>query len=96
MLHQVLRVFLVHHWMLAVVRGLCSISMIITLRTILGYWIFGIDQYHWISDVAMALSTAISLFCITISIFFLSLVVDKLLIEHFVKARETNVHTKGA
>ena len=88
MLQHVLKVFLVHHWMLAVVRGLSTISLAITLRTMLGYTIYGMDQFHWIRDVAMAFSTAICLFCITLSVFFLSLVADKLLIDKLVTVRE--------
>lgn len=90
MLDRILRIFLVHHWMLAVVRGLCSISMVITLRTVLGYWVYGMDQFHWVHDVAMAFSTGIVLFCLTLSIFFLSLVADKLLVDHFRLVKEIN------
>lgn len=86
--NTLLRIFLAHHWMLAVVRGLCTISLAIALRTMLGYTIYGMDQFHWIHDVAMALSTSICLFCVTLSIFFLSLVADKLLIDKFAIARE--------
>ena len=87
-MHNFLRIFLVHHWMLAVTRGLCSISLAITVKTILGYVIYGLDQFHWRRDVAMALSTSICLFCVTLSIFFLSLVADKLLVEKFAIPRE--------
>ena len=54
----------------------------------LGYAIYGMDQFHWVKDVAMAFSTALSLFCVTLSIFFLSLVADKLLIDKLVTVRE--------
>jgi hypothetical protein len=61
----------------------------------LGYSIYGMDQFHWIRDVAMAFSTAICLFCVTLSIFFLSLVADKLLIDKFAIPRE-NIHDDRA
>jgi hypothetical protein len=85
---SLLKIFIAHHWMLAVTRGLCTISLAITLKSILGYLIYGMDRFHWIHDVAMALSTSICLFCVTLSVFFLSLVADKLLIEKFVTTRE--------
>jgi hypothetical protein len=96
MIYNVLRIFLVHHWMLAIVRGLCTISLGITARTLLGYLVYGRDYYQWISDVSMAKSTAVSLLCVTLSIFFLSLVVDKILIERFIDLKNNHDRPQAA
>lgn len=91
-----LKIFLVHHWMLALCRGLCTVSFAITFRTLIGYTIFGMDYYHWEKDVAMAFSTAIIGFCLTMSIFFLTIVVDKLLIEDINHIKEFHEHSEAA
>jgi hypothetical protein len=60
------------------------------MRTLLGYYVYGVDYYRWITDVAMAKSTAVAMLCMTVSIFFLSLVADKVLLDRFISEKDNH------